>query len=351
MSAQTQTPKVGTSQMGYLIERYMEANMNIMFAGMPGIGKTDIVKQCSHRLGYDLIIFHPVISDPTDFKGFPWCFTGQDGKEHAVFVPFSQLKALIGATKKTICFLDDFGQAPVSVQAACMQLLHGGEIAGHKISKHVRFIACTNRKQDRAGVQALLEPVKSRFHGIFELVPELEPFKQWLITNGYPAMLAAFVNYKPEWVNGGPEGWKALGEIVNQACPRTIAHLGDVIKLDLPPELRIPAYGAAVGPVMAKEYVAFERLASQMPDINKVLNDPDNADVPQKKDIQFAMIGALHHNMEIKNIDNIYKYIRRAFSRELQMVFHMDVEQYKPEVCLSNGYRTWSEEYADLLSN
>jgi hypothetical protein len=334
-----------------MIEQYMKNKMNMMLVGMPGIGKTDIVKAVAATLGYDLIIFHPVIADPTDFKGFPWCFEDANGKRHAVFVPFDQLEALISAKGKTICFLDDFGQAPVSVQAACMQLLYGGEIAGHKISIHVRFMACTNRKQDRAGVSALLEPVKSRFHGIFELIPDLEPFKQWLIAHGHSPVLVAFINYKPEWITGGPNGWKAIPDIVNQPCPRTIAHLGDVVNLQLPIELRQTGFAGAVGPGMANDYMAFERLASKLPDIRTVLTNPDKALVPEQKDIQYAMLGALHHNMHAGNISNIYKYIKRAFSRELQMVFHFDVEAYKPEIVNTTAYIEWSKEHGDLLSN
>ena len=93
-------------------------------------------------------MFHPVVSDPTDFKGIPWCFTdATTGKQQAVFIAFEQLEALINATRPTVCFIDDFGQAPAAVQASCMQLLHGGELCGKKISEHVRFFACTHGMQ------------------------------------------------------------------------------------------------------------------------------------------------------------------------------------------------------------
>lgn len=351
MANDSKTPKLGTSQVALIIEKYMANKMNLLLTGMPGIGKTDIVKQVSKRLNYDLVIFHPVISDPTDFKGFPWCFTDASGKEHAVFVPFDQLKALIGAKKNTICFLDDFGQAPAAVQAACMQLIHGGNIAGHKISDHVSFLACTNRKQDRAAVTGILEPVKSRFHGIFELIPEIEPFRQWLIANRYPAMLAAFVAYRPNWIQGGDDGWKPSAEIVNQPCPRTIAHLGDVIKLNLPREVVKQAYAGAVGPSMAQDYMSFERLASQLPDIKMVFTNPDLAEIPDKPDIKFAMIGALHHNMNTSNLANVYRYVERAFPKELQMVFHMDIKNYNPALTRHNSHIQWAADNGDLLSN
>ena len=81
----------------------------------------------------------------------------------AEFLPFGDLRALIQADKDTVFFLDDLGQAPPTVQAAAMQLILARRINGHHVSDSVTFIAATNRKQDKAGVSGILEPVKSRF--------------------------------------------------------------------------------------------------------------------------------------------------------------------------------------------
>lgn len=43
----------------------------VLIKGAPGIGKSDIVAQACAKLGYDLVITHPVIGDPTDYKGLP----------------------------------------------------------------------------------------------------------------------------------------------------------------------------------------------------------------------------------------------------------------------------------------
>ena len=43
----------------------------ILITGAPGIGKSDIVAQAAGNSGFDIILMHPSISDPTDFKGLP----------------------------------------------------------------------------------------------------------------------------------------------------------------------------------------------------------------------------------------------------------------------------------------
>src|SRR5512137_1189962 len=92
----------------------------VIIKGKPGIGKSDIVAQVAADLSYDLKISHPQVSDPTDYKGFP--FPDKSG-ERATFLPFGELADLIEAKHPTIAFLDDIGQAPPAVQAALMQLL------------------------------------------------------------------------------------------------------------------------------------------------------------------------------------------------------------------------------------
>lgn len=346
-----QTPKVGWTMAAELARKYAENNMNIMFTGMPGIGKTALMKMVAKSLGYELVLFHPVISDPTDFKGFPWVFQDKDGNKHAVFVPFSQLKILIEAKTPVLCGLDDFGQAAVAVQAACMQLLHGGEIAGKKLSKHVRFMACTNRKMDRAGVGGVLEPVKSRFQGIFELVPELEPWISFASTVGISPMLVAFMRHRPNWLRGGDDGWKPISDIANQPCPRTIEHLSNVINLDLAVTTRPTAYAGAVGTPMANEYFAFEQLVVRMPDLDVVCNNPMGAEMPSTPDICYAMIGALHSRSNRGNLGNIYKYIGRAFSKEMQAVFHFDLPKFQPKLTKHAAYVKFAADNGDLFTN
>jgi hypothetical protein len=345
------TPKVGWAMAAELSRRFVKDGKNIMLTGMPGIGKTALMKLIAKELGYDLILFHPVISDPTDFKGLPWCFTDENGKRQAVFVPFDQLEALINATRPTICGLDDFGQAPDAVQASCMQLLHGGELCGKKISKHVTFMACTNRKQDRAGVSGVLEPVKSRFHGIFELVPELDPWITYSMTVGISPMLVAFMRHRPMWLTGGPDGWSPISDIANQACPRTIEHLSDVINMGFDKTTRPTAYAGSVGTAMSNEYFAFEQLIVQMPDLDVICTNPMGAEIPQSQEICYAMIGALHSRMDRGNLSNIYKYINRAFSKELQVVFHFDVVKFKKTLIKHEAFIKFSADNGDLLTN
>src|SRR5687768_14063984 len=110
-------------------------NDPLLIQGLPGVGKTAIVAEVTEELGWDLIVSHPSVSDPTDFKGFPWLH--QEGKVTvADWVPFGDLRQLIEAKRPTVWLIDDLGQAPPAVQAALMQLVHrdSRSLNGQKLS-------------------------------------------------------------------------------------------------------------------------------------------------------------------------------------------------------------------------
>src|SRR5690349_18181009 len=113
----------------------LKENMNVLLVGAPGVGKSDVIGDIvTNIVNYELMICHPVVSNPIDYKGLP--VSGMvDGKLTADFIPYGDLNKMITAEKELVVFFDDLGQAPVSVQAAVMQIILAREINGKKISK------------------------------------------------------------------------------------------------------------------------------------------------------------------------------------------------------------------------
>ena len=103
-----------------------------------------------------------------------------------------------------------------------MQLILARRVNGHKVSKHVVFIAATNRRQDRAGVTGILEPVKSRFASIIELTADASEWIDWALENDVPMEVIGWIHYQPSMLTVG----EATADIVNHPCPRTIAYAG-----------------------------------------------------------------------------------------------------------------------------
>lgn len=312
----------------------------VLIKGAPGIGKTDIVIQVAKELNTDLIISHPVVSDPTDYKGLP--FPNKEGTE-AHFLPFGDLNRLISADRPTVFFLDDIGQAQPSVQASLMQLVLTRQINGHKVSDHVVFIAATNRREDKAGVSGILEPLKSRFASIVELVPVTDDWIEWAAANDMPTTLTSFIRYRPELLHK----FEATKEIENSPSPRTIAAVGRLTNKKLPVELQREVFAGAAGEGFAIEYLAFVKLMSTLKYAEDILKNPETAEIPQELSNLYATLASLILKTNEKNVDHVYKFIQRL-DMELQVYFFKDLSSRNPKVKNTNTLKEWAVKAYDV---
>lgn len=324
-----------------ILSKMVSKQMPVMITGRPGIGKSQVVEQVAHATNNKLILSHPVVSDPVDYKGLP--ALTETGAE---FIPFSDLKELIDATEPTIFFLDDLGQASPSVQAACMQLILARQINGHKVSDKVTFIAATNRRIDKAGVAGILEPVKSRF-AIFELEPTLDDWVEWALTKDWiPLKLINACRYKPEWIKTWEPAKK--GEIYNTPCPRNIVEVAKMINMDLSSEERFPAFASRLGVAAATELNAFLDLYSNLPKIKSIIDSPETAHVPENPSSLYALIGALAEAADKDTFGRILKYSDRI-SPEYQILFIKDAIKRKRELNKTREFVQWALANQNLL--
>lgn len=279
----------------------------LLLTGAPGVGKSDLVAQAAEDAGAKLILSHPVTSDPTDAKGLPWKV---DGREAATFLPFGDLEEAINAKEKTVWFLDDLGQATPAVQASFMQLLLARKVNGHALPDVVTFVAATNRRTDRAGVQGILEPVKSRFVSIVELQPTVDDWSAWAIQAGVRPEVVAFLRFRKELLHQ----FEATADLTNSPCPRTWAHLAKLHDLGLPKNLRLQAYAGAVGQAAASEFISYLSIYENAPSIDAIFADPKGAPIPEEVSALYAVAAGLAHAASKKNIGSISIYAQRLFA-------------------------------------
>ena len=313
------------------------AGMPVMMKGAPGIGKTDLGHQVAAMLEADLLVTHPVVSDPTDFKGLPGLIKGK-----AEFLPFGDLRQMLEATRRTIVMIDDIGQAPLVVQAAVMQLILARRINGHAVSEHVTFLACTNRREDRAGVTAILEPVKSRFATILELTVDVDDWCEWALDNDMPTELIAFIRFRPDLLmaTGTP-----TNDIVNRACPRTVANVGRLMSIGC---RDFEVLEGAAGKGFATELLAFLKVWEAMPSIDGILLDPAGAEVPTDPAAMYAVVMALASRATATNGARIMKYARRL-RKEYALLLARDAVRRCPEFTNNRDYIAWAVENQELL--
>jgi hypothetical protein len=297
---------IGPKDAVLILSSYVEAREPVLLVGAPGIGKSDVVKQVAAKLDYDLIITHPQVSDPTDYKGYP--FPSED-KKTATFLPFGDLAKMLAATRPTIVFLDDIGQSPVAVQAALMQLILAREINGKKISEHVTFVAATNRKQDMAGVTGLLETVKSRFSTIIEMEPNVQDYCEWALLNNVNPIGIGYVRFRPAMLFAP----NPTRDLVNSPNPRTdTAVFRNLDRLQAMPEgCRYECIKGAAGEAFAADFIGWLKVYNQLPNIDLILMSPEQAEVPQDAQTLYAVCSALSARCNERTIGHVIKYTDR----------------------------------------
>jgi hypothetical protein len=327
------------SELSTLLQKTIHARLPILIKGAPGIGKTDIVKQACTNTSTRLIISHPVVSDPVDYKGFPFVI---DNEAH--FLPFGDLNQLINAQAPTAYFMDDLGQAPATVQAAAMQLILERRINGHRVSDQVTFLAATNRKTDRAGVTGILEPVKSRFAAIIELEPDVDDWVKWAIRNNLPPELIAFIRFRPNLLHD----FKPSTDMDNSPCPRTVHNVARLMQADLPQELHYDAFTGAAGEGFALELIGFLKIYQTLPDPDRILTDPQGADVPPDPATLFALCGALAKKADPFTFDAIVKYGNRL-PEEFCVMLVTDCITRCPDVQETVAFVDWAKAHNHVL--
>jgi len=323
------------------LEKTIPAHEPVLIKGAPGVGKTDITHQICGLVNADLVVEHPVVSDPTDYKGLPFAMPGTDS---ATFLPFGDLKRLIEADRLTVCFIDDLGQAPAAVQAACMQLILARSINGHRVSPHVSFVAATNRHTDRAGVTGLLEPVKSRFVTIIELEVDTDDWVNWALNAKLPVELISFIRFRP----GLLWDFKPTNELKNSPCPRTVHNVSKLMNLGLPREVEYEAFSGAAGEGFAAEFVGFLRIFRSLPNPDIVMMAPDKAAVPDDPATLYAICGALAQKASDNTMDRLVQYANRL-PAEFSVLLVRDCVRVSPGVVNTRAFIEWASQNKDVL--
>ena len=328
-------------QLEIFLELAIKNKMPILIKGAPGVGKTDILKSVCKKLNQKLIIEHPVVSDPTDYKGLPFADHKND---IAHFLPFGNLKELIDAKKDTIFFMDDLGQAPPTVQAACMQLLLVRRINGHCVSNKVTFMAATNRQSDRAGVTGMLEPVKSRFASIVNLEPDLDDWIEWADDNNIPVELIAFLKFRPELLHK----FEPTSDLINTPSPRTNHNVAKLMNINLSQEMEYEAYSGAAGEGYAAEFIGFLQMYRELPSIEAILKNPKGISVGENQAVLYAVTSALARKADKKNFNKIIEF-STTIPKEFSVILIKESIKLNPEVQKTPAYVKWITENSQVL--
>lgn len=324
----------GTSLKAFLLKAFPH-KLQVCVKGPPGCGKTHIIMEAAKEAGFDVILSHPAISDPTDFRGFP--AKDADG-QHATFLPFGEVWQAIKAEKPTVFFLDDMGQASESTMKALMQLVWGRRLNGFTLPDHIVFCAATNDIGNKAGVTGILEPVKSRFHTIVALETSLDSWCGWALRRNppIPIELIAFLRSCPKALNE----FTPTRELTNSPCERNWSHFADWLNAGI---RTFEVLAGCVGKGRATEYLAFEDMAKNAPSLNAILINPDTEPVPDDSHpaMRYLVATGLAARAKRQNMDRVARYLLRM-PQPFRVLCYRDAFQRDSEIAKTAAFVAWA---------
>jgi hypothetical protein len=264
----------------------------------------------------------------------------------------------VEAKDTTVFLLDDLGQAPPTVQAAAMQLILGRRINEIEVSDQVVFFACTNRREDSAGVQGILEPVKSRFFSIVEVDTDVEDWAKWAAKKGISFDIINLMRWKPNLLLNP----KPTRDMTNSPSPRTVYHACMLIQAGYPEALLPLMVAGAAGEAWMVEWTAWRRIQNQLPSVERILANPDKGEIPAEAHIMYALCGALAERADTKSFGSIVKYANRISKEgvdskgrkasgkpEFSIMLIKDCLMKDPRICKSKDYIDWQLLHKDCI--
>lgn len=343
-------PEVTPSELAELTEVFIKNQLPLLITGKPGQGKSSIVQQVCKKMNVKLITENLVTADPTDEKGMPAVIEGKNGEKQAVFLPFGTLLALIHADKPTVHFADDLGHSAKMVQAGYMHVVHERAISEHKISKHVTFIAATNRKKDKAGVQSIISPLLDRYVTIVELINSMEDWVKWALKEKLPYEVVSYIRYRPEVL----DEFEPSPDMSQTPTPRGIHNIGRMLQAGVPKHLQLRLFAGTIGKKRATEFVGFLRIFQDLPDPDAVLMNPQNAKIPKEPGHLYALCGALAARATENSIERLVEYATRletddSAGKEFSTLLVKDAVAKNEKLCNTAAFVTWASNNQDVL--
>ncbi len=247
---------------------WIKNNLNVLFIGKHGVGKTAQITNAFKRNNLDFMYFSAATMDPwVDFIGVPKETTGEDGIRYLDLV---RPKAFTYDTVEAI-FLDELNRAPGKVRNAVMELIQFRSINGKKFNNLKMIWGAINPEDDEKtyDVERLDPAQKDRFpvHIYLDYAPDLKFFTQ---------------KYGPDRAKSAIEWWNSLGTKVQElVSPRRLDYalemydLGGVLQDVLPRESNASKLQSLLSNGLAKDKIERMLRNNDLPSIEKELRKPN----------------------------------------------------------------------------
>ena len=311
----------------------VEARQPAIVYGPPGCAKSQIAQQVAADTKRDYVDVRALLLDPVDLRGIPW----RDGADRTRWAPPAFLPPSDDPGRWLIN-LEELPSAVPMVQAALYQLVLDRKCGEYQLPEGASLIACGNRESDRGVVHRMPTPFASRFVHL-EIRVDAADWCSWAAANGIAAEVIFFVGMRPELLHQfDPQSREAAF-----ACPRTWEFTSNIVhrRNGLDPAAERALFRGTVGEAAAVEFSAFLKVWRELPHPRAVIDDPENAAVPDNASALIALCGSLYRLADDINLGAIVTYATRL-RREVGEFLVGSCVRRDPDLTHTPAYIRWA---------
>lgn len=320
---------------------------SILLESAPGVGKSEAGRQVAEELAKEWgepVAFRPFFlntCEQPDVAGNKLPIKLEDGS-WATVTARAPWGLRSGDPKYGIVFLDEFRQASHDVQKPAAELLLNGKVGDTELPITWMVVGASNREKDRSGVGRELAFITNRVT-IINVDPHMDTWIEWAERKAVHPLAIAFARHKPGLIFSGK-----VAEKPGPFCtPRSLVKLSHFIgKLDM--EAFTEVAQGTVGEGVGAEFVAFLRVAEQLPTFEDIIAAPNKVAVPDRPDASYAVMQMLSHRMDEKTAPLAFQYLKRM-GREHQVAGLKSVFRRVPTLIMTETFGAWMRENKDLV--
>ncbi|WP_147822475.1 ATP-binding protein [Salidesulfovibrio onnuriiensis] len=302
--------------------------------GPPGVGKSQVVARAAADMGLELVDIRAVLLDPVDLRGLPTIEQGTARWCPPSFLPQSG---------RGVLFLDELNAAPPLVQAACYQLVLDRKVGEYELPEGWTVVAAGNRETDRAVTHRMPSALANRFvHLDFEV--NTEDWLEWAGNQAFPSELAAFIRFRPNLLHSfDPQGSEKAFP-----SPRSWEFVGRMLAGSPRPAIEHDLVRGAVGEGAAAEFTGFCKVFRELPDPDRILDDPASAAVPEDPATIYALCELLARKAARDTAESIIAYASRLPS-EFGVLLVRDSVRTDRAMVDSPAFTRWAADNSAVL--
>ena len=317
-----------------LIKLY-DVRRPVVITGAPGGGKTSMAKLLSETLDIDYIHLHMPTMLVEDF-GVP--FPVADSNKFEYRMPHWWPND--PDTKAILC-IDDRNQCGPDLQKVLANLIQERELHGHKLPEGVMVVATGNRQSDRAGANRLLTHLADRETEL-EWDTNLTDWTRWAIDNDVNPTVISFIQFRTALLHDfDPQRTK-------NPTPRSwVEGVSNIIGV-VPIEAEFDCFKGAIGEGPAAEFVGFQKIERSLPNIDALILNPDQGDVPTDPATLYALSGGLAQRATTANFDRVVRYADRM-PPEFSVLTVSHAARREPELTDTKTFADWAIKNQSVL--